>query len=65
MGQTLHVANIAVDTKKFEVINGEDDAVVSANAPKKQVEETEEVTTTEEGSETSDGESSEEATPAE
>lgn len=39
MGHTLHVKDIKLDTKKFEVINHMDDAVVSAHAPRKQVEE--------------------------
>ena len=41
MGHSLHVSDIKLDTKKFEVMNHAEDAVVSAHAPKKHAEETE------------------------
>lgn len=45
MGHTLHVSDLTIDTKKFEVINHAEDPVVSAHAPKKvEIEETTETT---------------------
>lgn len=40
MGNTLHVSDLKIDTKKFEIINSPEDAIVSAHAVKAEAEET-------------------------
>ena len=41
MGKTLHISDVKIDTKKFQVLNHTEEAVVTVHAPKKQKEETE------------------------
>ncbi len=43
MGHTLHVSDLAIDTKKFHVISHAESAIVSIHAPKKQKDEDETV----------------------
>lgn len=39
MGHTLHVSDLKINTKKFQVLSNMEDAIVSVHVPKKQVEE--------------------------
>ncbi|MDD2694026.1 MAG: 50S ribosomal protein L25 [Candidatus Gracilibacteria bacterium] len=41
MGKTLHISDVKIDAKKFQVLSHAEEAVVTVHAPKKQKEETE------------------------